>query len=159
MYCRMACHSWISTASNCWRVTGCTALERTRLPSSAHKCSIGFRSGLSDGHGRTLMHCWHRVSGESCVILLKQPQTMLCHEKNHQRLRDGIPVCHCIKTTVYSVQWRLNFSADAGPHHDSTNTPLVVFKDTALCKPLTPTLADSLVTVGEGHVKLTLIGK
>ena len=65
MYWGMACHSWISAASNCWRVTGCTALERTHLPSSAHKCSIGFRSGLRDGHGMTSTHCWRRKSVES----------------------------------------------------------------------------------------------
>ena len=112
MYWGMACHSWISAASNCWRVTGCTALERTHLPSSAHKCSIGFRSGLRDGHGMTSTHCWRR-NGKSCnmrphIILLKQPQTILCHERKHQRRQDGIPVCHCIKTpctTGNGVLW------------------------------------------------------
>ena len=65
MYCGVACHSWISAASNCWKVTGCTAPKRTRLPSSAHKCSIGFKSRLSDGHCKTLTRCWCRKSVES----------------------------------------------------------------------------------------------
>ena len=91
------------------------------------------------------------------VILLKQPQTMLCHKRNHQRLQDGILVCHCIRRRVQrAIAYMV--SADAGPHHDSTTIPSVMFQDTALYEPLTPTSVE-VVTIGEGQVKLILVGK
>ena len=64
---RTACHSWFRAVSSCWRLAGCTGLERTRLPSSTHTCSIGLKSELNDGHGRVLTSCWRKKSKVTCA--------------------------------------------------------------------------------------------